>query len=86
MRSILAILAVFMFAAPLCAQAGDGAPKAVRIDDGGKEAYRSLHADTMGRLFVGGREAIFVYDPNGRGGFLSKRLVYRFPQASWIND
>ena len=39
-----------------------------------------------GRLFVGGREALFVYEPDERGGYRPRQLLYRFPPDSWIND
>ncbi|HEX5447006.1 MAG TPA: ThuA domain-containing protein, partial [Pirellulales bacterium] len=56
------------------------------IDASPDESYLSLKADTTGRLFVGGREALFVYEPDGAGGFQPRKLLYRFPPDSWVND
>lgn len=64
----------------------DGILKATEIDTAPKEHLRALRVDTMGRLFVGEREALFVYEPNARGGFQARQLLYRFPPNSWLND
>jgi hypothetical protein len=37
------------------------------IDRSANEAYLSGKVDTTGRLFVGGREAVFAFDPDGHG-------------------
>lgn len=50
------------------------------------ESLLSVRADAEGRLFVGGREALFVYEPEGAEGYEDRRLIARFPEHSWIND
>ncbi|HBI43014.1 MAG TPA: hypothetical protein DDY78_09185 [Planctomycetales bacterium] len=58
--------------------------KAVLIDRSPDESFASIKADSTGRLFVGGREALFVYEPDGKGGYQPRRELYRFPPDSWL--
>jgi putative heme-binding domain-containing protein len=60
--------------------------KLVMIDTSPDESFLSIRADTVGRLFVGGREALFVYEPDPRGGYQPKKLLYRFPPDTWVTD
>ncbi|OWK46501.1 LamG-like jellyroll fold domain-containing protein [Fimbriiglobus ruber] len=48
------------------------------------DAYMAVKADGTGRLFVGGREAVFVFEPDGRGGFHPRKELLKFPQDSII--
>jgi putative heme-binding domain-containing protein len=57
-----------------------------RLDTSPRESFLSMRADTAGRLFVGGREAVFVYEPAGEGRFASRRELLRFPADSWVYD
>ena len=58
--------------------------KAVLIDRSAKDAYMAVKVDGSGRVFVGGREKVFVFEPNGKGGFLPRRELCRFPPNSII--
>ena len=58
----------------------------VSIDSSATESFLSMRADTSGRLFVGAREAVFVYEPDGKGGLLPRCELYRFPADSWVYD
>ncbi len=64
--------------------------KFVLIDSSDTESFLSHRHDTEGRLFVGGREALFVYEPiaNNPGGPLygERQLLYRFPNHTWVYD
>jgi len=60
--------------------------KIVPIDTDRHESYLGLAVDGAGRIFVGGREALFVYEPKPSGGFHSRRELYRFPPDTWIYD
>jgi putative heme-binding domain-containing protein len=64
----------------------DPALKVVRIDSSADESFFSVRADSAGRLFVGGREALFVYEPDTGGGYRPRQLLYRFPPHTWVND
>jgi len=64
----------------------DPALKIVPLDSSPNESFLSMRADTRGRLFVGGREALFVYEPDDFGGYKPRRELYRFPQHSWVYD
>jgi putative heme-binding domain-containing protein len=56
------------------------------VDTSPDESFLSLRLDTAGRLFAGGREALFAYEPDGAGGFGPRQLLYRFPPDTWITD
>lgn len=60
--------------------------KTVHIDSSPNESFLSIRADTNGRLFVGGREALFLYEPDENGGYKPRKELYRFPPHSWIYD
>lgn len=58
--------------------------KAVLIDRSQDDAYMGVKADGEGRLFVGGREALFVFEPDGQGGYRPKQKLLQFPPDSII--
>ena len=60
--------------------------KVVHIDSSPTESFLSIRADSMGRVFVGGREAVFVYEPSEDGGYRPRQELYRFPDHSWVYD
>ena len=60
--------------------------KLVRIDSDPQESFLAIQLDTAGRLFVGGREALFVYEPSRDGGYEPRQELYRFPDHTWIYD
>lgn len=60
--------------------------RAVVIDRSETESFLSLRCDGEGRLFVGGREALFVYEPDPQGAYLPRQELYRFPPHSWLSD
>lgn len=60
--------------------------KVVPIDSDPKESFLALQLDGAGRLFAGGREALFVYEPDPNGLYRPRQLLYRFQANSWIYD
>ncbi len=56
----------------------------VKIDSDAKESLLGLAGDSMGRIFAGGREGLFVYEPDPRGLYMARRELYRFPPNSWV--
>jgi putative heme-binding domain-containing protein len=64
----------------------DPAVRLERLDSSPKESFLSMRVDSAGRLFVGGREALFVYEPAGEGKFAPRRELLQFPPHSWIYD
>lgn len=60
------------------------------------ESYLAVRPDSEGQVFVGGREALFVFEPTpkdgagggagGAGGVGPARELYRFPPDTWITD
>jgi putative heme-binding domain-containing protein len=58
--------------------------KAVLIDRSENDVFMAVKCDSMGRLFVGGREAVFVYEPDDKGGYRPKQELFHFPQDSII--
>ncbi|MBI3462098.1 MAG: c-type cytochrome [Planctomycetes bacterium] len=73
-------------AAELDYAAADPALKLVVLDSSPTESFLAVRADTAGRLFVGGREALFVYEPDDQGGYHARRELYRFPNHTWVYD
>jgi len=62
----------------------DSELKLVGIDSDATESFLALDLDSAGRLFAGGREALFVYEPAKNGLYQPRQLLYRFPKDSWI--
>lgn len=56
------------------------------LDSSPDESFLSMRCDGMGRLFVGGREAVFRYDPDESGGYKARVELLRFPAHSWAYD
>ncbi len=88
--SLTFLLAVLLLGPRLVAGADyeltDPDLKVVPIDSSEEDSFLSIRADTMGRLFVGAREVLFVYEPNSKGGYAPRQMLYRFPDDSWIYD
>jgi putative heme-binding domain-containing protein len=57
-----------------------------RVDSSADESFFSVRGDAMGRIFVGGRRSLFVYEPDEKGTYQARRLLYQFPDHTWIND
>jgi len=64
----------------------DPAVSVALIDSSPTESFLGVEFDSEGRLFAGGREAVFAYDPDGTGGFLPRVELFRFPADSWVYD
>ena len=62
----------------------DAELKVVGIDSDPTESFLALQFDIAGRLFAGGREGLFVYEPAKGQLFQPRQLLYRFPKNSWI--
>ncbi len=60
--------------------------KIVRLDTDPTESFLSVRTDAKGRLYVGGREALFVYEPEEGGLYSRRRELFRFPNHSWVYD
>ena len=56
------------------------------LDSDEKEFFISQTMDLSGRLFVGCREALYVYEPTEEGGFGPRQELFRFPMHSWLYD
>ncbi len=86
----LSVVALFAFpwfaAAELDYSLPDPELKLVRLDSVPTESYLAVRADTMGRLFVGGREELFVYEPDNKGGYKPRQSLYKFPNHTWVYD
>lgn len=73
-------------AAGLDYKAADPELAVLKLDSSPNESFLSVKADSQGRLFVGGREALFVYELDEKGGYLPRKELYRFPPDSWVYD
>lgn len=58
--------------------------KAVLLDRVESEVFLSVKPDPQGRLFVGGRETLFVYESDDAGGYRPRQVLHRFPADSLI--
>ncbi len=67
--------------------ATDEEDRIVLVDREPRESLLTAIADAAGRLFVGGREALFVYepDPAAESGYGRRHELFRFPPDSWVN-
>jgi putative heme-binding domain-containing protein len=64
----------------------DSELKLVPIDSSADESFFSVRGDAMGRIFVGGRRSLFVYEPDDQESYRPRQLLYQFPDHTWIND
>ena len=71
---------------PLEYQAVEPQMQVVTIDRSPHESFLCVRLDTAGRLFVGAREGLFVYEPDPQGAYTAGQLLYRFPPHTWITD
>lgn len=62
----------------------DARLKATLIDRSPGDVYLAVKVDSLGRLFVGGREAVYVFEPDDHGGYKPRQEVCRFPPDSII--
>ena len=60
--------------------------KVVRLDYSPDDSFLSVRSDSEGRIFVGGRKTLFVYDLESSGRYQPRKLLYEFPDHTWIND
>lgn len=58
--------------------------KTVVIDRSSSDVYMGVKVDVDGRVFVGGREAVFCFERKTDGSFAARREVLRFPPNSII--
>lgn len=84
--ALLFVLASLARADALEYSMADPSLEARLIDQSPDESFLSVRLDSAGRIFVGGREALFVHEPNDEGGYLPRQVLFRFPKDSWIND
>lgn len=64
----------------------DPSLKVVRLDSSPDDSFLSVRLDTTGRIFVGGRKTLYAYDLDSTGKYLPRRLLFEFPDHSWVND
>ena len=91
MHRFLHFLSLCLFAFTVSAEVpgihlSDKTLKVEFIDSDEKEFFISQTMDLSGRLFVGCREALYVYEPTADGGFGPRQELFRFPMHSWLYD
>lgn len=60
--------------------------KVVRLDSSPDDSFLSVRTDSEGRIFVGGRKTLFAYDLDEQGGYQPRKLLFEFPDHSWVSD
>lgn len=88
--AVAAVLAICLFWAG-ATRAADYAPlfesmEVELVDSSDSESFLAVAPHPSGKLFAGGREALFVYEPNEEGGFGKRVELFRFPPDTWIYD
>ncbi len=48
-----------------------------------KAFYISMDMDPRGNLYVGGRDALYLFEADGKGGFKARRTIATLPQHTW---
>lgn len=48
-----------------------------------KAFYISMDMDPRGNLYVGGRDAVYLFEADGNGGFKQRRTITTLPQHTW---
>jgi putative heme-binding domain-containing protein len=75
-----------LFAEELDYHVTDPDLKVVRLDSSADDSFLSVRVDSEGRIFVGGRKTLYAYDLDRDGNYLPRRLLFEFPDHSWVND
>lgn len=83
---VAACLTSTSFAEELDYHVTDPDLKVVRLDSSPDDSFLSVRVDSEGRIFVGGRKTLYVYDLDKDGKYLPRRLLFEFPEHSWVND
>jgi putative heme-binding domain-containing protein len=60
--------------------------RVIRLDTASTESFLAVKADATGRLFVGGREALYVYEPAANGQYRPRQELLHFPNHTWVYD
>lgn len=60
--------------------------RVVTLDSADTESFLAVKLDTTGRMFVGGREALFVYEALPDGKYGPRTELMRFPNHTWVYD
>lgn len=58
--------------------------KVTLIDRSQSDTYIGVKVDSQGQIFVGGRESLFVFEPDGQGGYRPRRELFHFHQDAII--
>ncbi len=89
-RFCLALIALSFvatsFAEDLDYSVTDPELKVVRLDSSPDASFLSVRTDTTGRIFVGGRKTLYVYDLDEVGKYKPRHLLCEFPDHTWVND
>ncbi len=57
-----------------------------KLDSADTESFLGVKADSTGRLFVGSRVALYVYEPREDGGYEPRQELLRLPEHTWVYD
>lgn len=53
------------------------------IDSDPEAFYISMDMDPRGNLYVGGRDAVYLFETNGNGGFEQRKTITKLPPDTW---
>ncbi|MDB5388791.1 MAG: hypothetical protein JWM11_4437, partial [Planctomycetaceae bacterium] len=94
LKPVLSIAACLLFCSFVQTALAEEAPyqtadpelKVVTLDSAPTESFLAVKLDSEGRIFVGGREQLFVYEPLANGKYSPRASMLRLPDHSWIYD
>ncbi len=84
--SLLSIIASSVTAAELDYHVTDPNLTVRLLDTSPDDSFLSVRCDSAGRVFVGGRKTLFAYDVGPDGQYLPRKLLYTFPDHTWVYD
>ncbi|WLD11950.1 hypothetical protein [Planctellipticum variicoloris] len=64
----------------------DPALKVELLDSSETDSFLAVRVDAAGRIFVGGRKTLFVYEPLPDGTYKPRELLLEFPDHTWVYD
>lgn len=86
-RNLLVCIVVLAFCEMLYGQDGyrcvDDGLRLDLIHSDPEAFYISMDMDPRGNLYVGGRDAVYLFAADGKGGFKSRRTITKLPEHTW---
>lgn len=86
LQAWIVLLPTMLIAAELDYHVTDSNLTVRLLDTSPDDSFLSVRCDSAGRVFVGGRKTLFAYDLAADGTYLPRKLLYTFPDHTWVYD